>query len=115
MTDVTAPTRDIALDAIAGATVEVSLHSAQPDGSGSNELSGSGYERQSVDWDPATGGLLAMDGELTYSVPAGDVTHIGLWDSGDVWRGWIQLTAPENFTAPGTYILDELQLLLNNA
>lgn len=113
--DLTAGLRDIMLDAAAGAMVEVSLHSAEPDGSGSGELSGSGYARQPVTWDPAAGGFLAMDGELTYAVPAATVSHVGLWDTSDVWRGWGSLTASEVFAAPGTYILDELQVLLSNA
>jgi hypothetical protein len=82
----TTTARNQALDAI---TIDsVSLHSAFPGAVGSNELSGSGYARQSATFGAATGGVRSMTALATFTVGAGHtVRWVGLWGAG-VFKGY---------------------------
>lgn len=75
---------DEAADAVAGIGAELSLHTSNPGGGGSNEVSGSGYARAEVTWDPASGGVSASDSTpIAFTGPAlQSITHVGLWTTG---------------------------------
>lgn len=72
----------------AGATVYVSLHTADPtDAAAATELTDSGYARQAGAWNTPTVGAGTLDNSAAIEFPAiADVgpftiTHIGIWDA----------------------------------
>lgn len=103
-----------AAGAAAAPAVAVSLHSAEPDGSGSNELAGSGYERQAVTWGTPTSGMVTATVDPTFSVPAGWVRYVGLWDTDGQWLMDIALATPVEYPAAGTYIVSPLRIIAEN-
>lgn len=70
----------------------MSLHSAQPDATGSSEISGGSYAREAIAFDAAALGVSANSGLVTFAnLPTATITHVGLWTavSGGtfIWRG----------------------------
>lgn len=70
----------------AGATLYLSLHTADPGLVGSSELAGAGYARQACAWDDDGGdGTGTNTGTVTVPVPLSGgpfaITHVGLWDA----------------------------------
>ena len=93
-------------DGVAGAAAFASLHTANPDPAGGSEVVGGGYARQAITWDPATGGIAALNGVLAFSGPAGGAaTHLGIWSlaSGGTYYGSAALTGDQTFNAAGEY------------
>src|SRR5690606_5207715 len=106
---------DPALNGGVEVAVLVSLHSSAPDASGSAEISGGGYERQSVTWASASGGSVQSGAPVVFNVPAGStITHAGIWTSAGAWLGSLELAAPESFGAAGTLTVDPLTISLTN-
>ena len=110
--------KNLMLDALADSASHVSLHSADPGTNGANEIAGGSpaYVRQAVTFDPASGGEMSMDGVATFDVPASTtVAYFGVWSSvsGGTFYGGGALSASEDFTAQGQYVLNELDLDLN--
>lgn len=98
--------------AAAAAAAEASLHSANPGPGGTaNELSGGGYARQPVTWGTPAGGIVTASADPEFSIPAGWVRWVGLWDSGGNWIGNIELDSPFESPAEGTYTVSPLQLI----
>lgn len=66
-----------------GATVYVSLHTADPGEDGSNEVSGGSYARQaSGGFSAASSGATDNDANIDFAVmPAETITHVGIWDA----------------------------------
>lgn len=65
-------------------TLHLSLHSALPSGTGSNEITGGAYARQTFTATNSTGGAGAAENEaaITYTgMPAVNVSHVGVWDA----------------------------------
>lgn len=84
-------------------TVYLSLHTADPGETGSNEATGGSYARQSAAWNSASSGSATNSGTVTFSaMPAGTWTHFGIWDASStgnfLWGG--SLTASKT-TASG--------------
>ncbi|MDT0305057.1 phage tail fiber protein [Streptomonospora wellingtoniae] len=106
------PAFEAALSEVAANATVASLHSAQPNASGSNELAGSGYARQSVTWGTASGGSLSSTSIPTFTVPASTtVTHVGFWDSGEtVFYGALAFDVPEEYGAAGELTVDPATL-----
>ncbi|GAB3693607.1 phage tail fiber protein [Nocardiopsis oceani] len=107
--------RNTMVDAATEEVSEVSLHDGDPGEEGDNELSGSGYSRQSVSFDDASGGSAPADDDIVFDVPGDgtEVTHVGVWtDDGTFLAGGS--TTEESFSNPGTYTLTELTLSVNN-
>ena len=71
------------------ATVYVSLHSASPGETGTNELEGTGYARAAVtnnatNWPAAASGLKSNGTEIAFPAATADwvtATHFGIWDA----------------------------------
>lgn len=87
-------------------TVYASLHTADPGETGTSEVTGGSYARQAIAFAAASGGTVSNSGTLNFTVmPAGTVTHMGLWDalsSGNfLWSG--AATAPKTLNAGDTY------------
>lgn len=103
---------EAALGALASEATEASLHTAQPNSSGSGEVAGSGYTRQPVTWGTATGGSVDSDTLPTFTVPASTtVSHVGFWTSGAVFLGALTFVdGPEEFGAAGELTVDPATL-----
>lgn len=84
----------------------LSLHDDTPDSTGSNEITGGSYTRETVAFDPAASGEKAVDTAVVFDVPAGATVHsVGFWDGGSppVFLGYDALDAPEAYAAAGTF------------
>jgi hypothetical protein len=58
----------------------LSVHSAVPNTSGSNELVGGSYARQAVSWNAPASGLIDNTAIITHPIPAGGIAFCyGLW------------------------------------
>ena len=96
--------------------VEVSLHSAEPDGSGSNELTGGGYARQPVTWGTPSSGMVTASTDTEFSV-TGEGTWVrwcGLWDDTGAFLGGIALDTQVEYPAAGTYTISPLRVGARN-
>lgn len=94
-----------------------SLHSADPGGSGANELTGGSpaYARKAISWAAAASGAAASSADITFDVAAAAVVKfVGLWSaaSAGTFRGgmpagsdqpvaFTALASSDVFTAPG--------------
>jgi hypothetical protein len=69
----------------AGASVYLSLHTADPAETGANEVAGAGYSRQACAFGVHSGGSGSNSGTVTVPLPSSGgpfaVTHIALWDA----------------------------------
>lgn len=101
---------NLAVDAATAELDRISLHTADPGGTGANEVTGGSpaYARQTPTWDPAATKVAHISDPLLFDIPAGTtVTHMGTWTSGGTWRGGKALSAPEAFGAQGVYELTD--------
>lgn len=63
-------------------TAYLSLHTADPALTGSNEVTGGSYARQTIATASASGGSVANTGVIAFDdMPAVTVTHVGVWDA----------------------------------
>lgn len=109
---------DDATTAVRDRAAYVSLHTANPGSSGSNEVSGSGYARQPVTWGNVTDGQTSMDGTLAFTGPAsGPVTHVGFWtaQTGGTFVWGQALTGDQSFNAAGMYSVIDLTMQTEEA
>lgn len=79
------------LNAIGNHGASLITHIALIDGNG-DELSGGSYERQPVTWTSASGGNIAFDADVVFTVPGGS-TVAG-------WRGFSAATGGTNYGGP---------------
>lgn len=102
-----------AADAVAGTCDQISLHDADPGGTGANELSGGSpaYARKAPSWSAAASGSASTASALVFDVPASaTVAYVGYWDStGPTFLGSDAVTN-EAFAAQGQYSLDTASL-----
>lgn len=110
---------DGAVDGATALLAFMSLHTADPGGTGASEVAGGGYTRIAVSWDPSSGGIAALSGTpITFSGPAGGpATYVGLWSaiSGGTWRGGAALTGDQTFNAAGSYNVNAATVTITNA
>lgn len=108
---------DPMLDEAVSLAVVASLHTATPDASGSNEVSGGSYARQDITWGSASSGSVASTSIPVFDVPSSTtVTHIGLWDTAETtFYGSVALSPEEVFGASGQLTVDPLTLTLSNS
>ena len=115
MTNFVAAFFDPMLDTGGETAVSASLHTSLPDSSGSNEVDGGAYSRQSVTWSDASDGTLTASSGVTFSVPSETtVSHVGFWGSGGTWKGSARLNEPQPFPSSGTLTIDPLTISLEN-
>lgn len=107
---------NVALDAMAGAIVSISLHEADPGGTGANEVTGGTYARQTPSWGAASAGAVAIDTPAEFDIPGGStVAYVGLWSVGPQWEGSIILDNSEIYAGDGTFTLTQLSITASNA
>ncbi|HEY7824457.1 MAG TPA: hypothetical protein VIG24_16565 [Acidimicrobiia bacterium] len=93
------------LTAVAGFA---SLHTAEPDANGSNEVSGGSYTREAIVWASASGGTAVSDAQIVFDVPTGTtITHLGYWSAGTAgtFYGFRALDVSQTFSSAGTYTI----------
>lgn len=101
----------IGAQAMSDAINFVQIHTAQPDGTGSNESSAT---RLAANWDTAANGdmLLTTDAAFTGGAASGAATHVGFWSavSAGTFYGYLPLTGDQTFNAAGEYTLDAITI-----
>lgn len=100
--------RNLMLDALGSAASHASLHTSGPGADGSNELTGTGYVRQSIPWAAASAGTAVTDDAIVFTVPADrTITHIGYWSAGTAgtFYGFRELDTSQTFATSGTYTI----------
>lgn len=94
---------------LASAAAYLSLHSATPNASGSNETTAG---RQASGWGAASGGDIAISAAKNFTGGAsnGAVTHVGLWSASTsgTFYGSFAITGDASFNSAGEYTLDSL-------
>ena len=105
------------LDALGVLAVFVSLHSADPGESGTNEISGGSpaYIRKAITWNAADAGSKDDSNVPVFDVPGSTtVLYVGFWsaESGGTFYG-AALVTQEDFGGQGTYTLTDADLDLN--
>lgn len=97
---------NIGMAAMQTAAAYMSLHSAQPNSSGSNETSAT---RQLITWDTAANGdmIATVDLPFTGGAANGACTHVGFRSlaAGGTWYGWYALTGDQTFNSAGEYLV----------
>jgi hypothetical protein len=94
--------KNVAADAVAADITAISLHTADPGASGTNEVSGGSpaYARKTPSFGAASGGI-ATAAALEFDVPASTtVSYVGYW-AGSTWYGADDITN-ETFASQGT-------------
>lgn len=73
--------KNLMLDALLqGATIYVSLHTADPGASGANEVAGGSYSRVTGAFSAASNGQSSNTQQLVWTdLPACTITHCGVW------------------------------------
>ncbi|HEX6938818.1 MAG TPA: hypothetical protein VF158_05360 [Longimicrobiales bacterium] len=87
----------------------ISLHTADPGVSGTDEVAGGSYARQPVTWGSAAGGVKSNSNQLVFNIPPGTtITHVGGWDaaSGGTFRGGGALNASQSYPTGGTFTIN---------
>ena len=99
--------KHIMLDALAALIDEVSLHTGEPDGSGSSEIDGGdpAYARLEPAFDPASGGEAVLAAGLEFDIPPETtVAWVGFWADG-VFVGKGVLANAEVYAGQGKFTL----------
>lgn len=109
-----------AADGLAGVAGFASLHTADPDPAGANEVTGGSpaYARQAITWDPASGAVAGLNGTLAFNGPAsGAATHLGIWSaaSGGTYYGSAALTGDQAFNASGEYNVTDITITASSS
>ena len=108
--------KDLMLDALPG-TMYASAHTALPDDTGSNEVTGGTYARKSVTIAASSAANRDSSTQPVLDIPAGTtVTHVGFWDaaSGGTFLGFKAITA-ETFSNAGTLTVSDADFTLSDA
>lgn len=92
---------------------QISLHSADPGATGTNELAAgtAGYARKVPTLNAASGGARSLNAALAFDVSGGDaVSYVGFWQAG-TFKG-SDIVTTENFGADGVYNLTASSLTI---
>lgn len=78
---VSTATKNMMIDALLqGAQIYISLHTADPGTTGSNELSGGSYSRSTASFPAASNGQSSNSASVVWTdLPASTLTHCGWW------------------------------------
>lgn len=99
---------------IAGVALYISLHSALPDGSGSNATT---HARVAASWGAASGGAVSVTNKnFTGGAASGAVTYVGFWSAltGGTYYGSQAIPGGNDLTsnAAGAYTLNTVSITL---
>lgn len=85
-----------------------SLHTAEPNASGSSEVTGGSYTRETISWATASNGTAVTDAQIVFDVPGSTtITHIGYWSasSAGTFYGSRALDTSQTYATDGTYTI----------
>lgn len=104
------------LDELRTLILYASLHSADPGGTGANEIAGGtpAYVRKSLTFSAASGGAIDSSNQPVFDVEGGDtVAYVGFnsAESAGTWYGDASVTS-ETFGGQGTYTLTDVDISL---
>lgn len=87
----------------------LSLHSANPAGTGANETTAG---RQAANWSEASDAVTASNIAFTGGAASGPCTYVGLWSAATAgtFYGSYPLTGDQTFNASGQYTVTSLQI-----
>ena len=97
-------------NSLAGLATHLSLHSANPGTTGTNETTAA---RVAVTWTvDSDGDLTSGTKAFTGGAASGPVTHVGLWSasSGGTFRGSFALTGDNTFNSAGEYTVTQVTI-----
>jgi len=100
--------KNLLLDGLVDGVEFVSLHTDDPDGTGSDEVTDSPYERQSVEWAAPASASVSSASVIVFDVPGSTtINHLGYWSasSGGDFYGARALDAPQTFATTGTFTI----------
>jgi len=100
--------KNLLLDGLADGVEFVSLHTDDPDGSGSDEVSASPYARKSVVWATPASASVSSASAIVFDIPGSTtINHLGYWSasSGGTFYGARALDSEQTFATPGTYTI----------
>lgn len=106
------------LSGIAAEADYVSLHTAEPDGSGSDEVTGGTYARRAITWNTPSAGSTTSASQPVLDVPGGTtITHVGLWSAATsgTYFGSLALDEPETYGSSGSYTISTATMSIANA
>lgn len=103
--------KNAAINGLISAVTHISLHTATPNASGSNE---SAAARQLVAWGTVTAGSVSISGTEAFTGGAsnGAVVAIGLWSAatGGTYYGHLTITGDQQFNSAGEYTVTGVTL-----
>jgi hypothetical protein len=101
------------LDELVATITELSLHTATPDASGSNEVTGGGYARLvSPVFDPAAAGVAALADPYEFTLTDETVAAVGYW-RGSQFGGYGLLPAEREIVGTDTLTVQAFRLRLD--
>lgn len=76
-------TKEALATAYTGQGAYISLHTADPGTTGTSEASGGSpaYARKLTTWTAGSSDGIATGSQVTFDVPAGTYTHVGIWSA----------------------------------
>lgn len=98
----------VAITAVKNAATFISLHTADPSTTGTNEVTGGSYARVAATWGTPAAGSVTATAPVVISIPAGTtITHWGLWTASTAGTFYFggALAASEVYGAAGSYTL----------
>lgn len=105
---------DLMLDALDDVITHVSAHTADPGATGTSEVSGGAYARESITFAASSAGNLNSSNTPVINIPAATtITHIGFWTAltAGTFYGSMDIT-DEVFGSAGTYTLTDADINL---
>ena len=105
---------DAMLDHLDTLITHVSAHTADPGSTGTSEVTGGSYARQSITFGAAASGNLDSSNAPVIPIPAGTtITHLGLWSavSAGTFYGSADIT-DETFASAGNYTVTDFDVNL---
>jgi hypothetical protein len=100
--------RNVQVSGLTAVALYASLHTSEPNASGSAELTGGSYTREAISWGAASGGTASNDLAIVFDVPTGTtITYLGYWSaaSGGTFYGSRALDTSQTFSSDGTYTI----------
>lgn len=102
---------NIGAAAMQTAMTHAAIHTAEPNGSGSNESTAA---REAITWVTAANGdmVATVDLAFTGGASGGPATHIGFWSASSTgtFYGWLPLTGDQTFNVAGEYTLTGISI-----
>jgi len=100
--------KNLLLEGLATGVSYVSLHTADPNGTGSGEVSASPYARKSVDWAAAASASISSASAIVFDVPGSTtIEYLGYWSASTsgTYYGSRALDVSQTYATPGTYTI----------